>query len=271
MKFSFSLIFSLAVFATARKCGTPEPSQEHLEASQTFAQGAADVENNRQATEAAPITISVWFHVLRAGTLVSQGNIPDSQITAQLDVMNNDYTSTRFKFTLAGITRTTNPSWFYEYDTGSMRAALRRGDYKTLNLYSQNLTNDNFGYCNFPNKPTASVIQDDGCAIHYDTTPGGSIENYNLGRTATHETGHWLGLYHTFEGGCTGGDYISDTPAIKTPTKGCPAGKNTCTGPSYPGDDPIHNFMDWSYDACMTEFTPGQATRMVQMWKKYRA
>lgn len=84
MKFSFSLIFSLAVFATARKCGTPEPSQEHLEASQTFAQEAVNVENSRQATEAAPITISVWFHVLRAGTLVSQGNIPDSQITAQV-------------------------------------------------------------------------------------------------------------------------------------------------------------------------------------------
>lgn len=181
--------------------------------------------------------------------------------------MNNDYTSTRFRFTLAGITRTTNPAWFYEYDTGGMRAALRRGDYKTLNLYFQNLTDDNFGYCNFPNKPTTSVIQDDGCAIHYDTTPGGSFENYNLGRTATHETGHWLGrienkyivippnlaanslstgLYHTFEGGCTGGDYISDTPAIKTPTKGCPADKNTCTGPSYPGDDPIHNYMDWA-------------------------
>lgn len=86
MKFSFSLTLSLAVLATARNCGTPEPSQEHLEVSQMFAQEAADEENNRQSGEEAPITVPVWFHVLREGNLVSQGNIPDSQLTAQVRV-----------------------------------------------------------------------------------------------------------------------------------------------------------------------------------------
>ncbi|KAF3910359.1 Ulilysin [Dactylellina cionopaga] len=110
----------------------------------------------------------------------------------------------------------------------------------------------------------------DGCQVSPTTVPGGTIAQANMGATLTHEAGHWFGLFHTFEGGCEGGDLVDDTPAQANATSGCPAGKDTCTGPQYPGVDPIHNYMDYSDDSCMTEFTPGQAARVNQLWDQIR-
>jgi len=86
----------------------------------------------------------------------------------------------------------------------------------------------------------------DGLNILYTTAPGGSLRNYNLGGTVTHEVGHWLGLFHVFQGGCTGsGDMIADTPPQSTLTDGCPVGQDSCSGG---GVDSIHNYMDYSYE-----------------------
>ncbi|KAK2925054.1 Metallopeptidase, catalytic domain superfamily [Fusarium oxysporum f. sp. vasinfectum] len=152
---------------------------------------------------------------------------------------------------------------------------LRQGDYKTLNLYFTDVAKldglDALGYCFFPEPNVStgsSTFIRDGCVIVAETVPGGSMAPYNLGGTAVHEVGHWFNLFHTFQDGCTGGDLVSDTPAQASQTSGCPARRDSC--PNQAGDDPIHNFMDYSDDVCYEEFTPGQKTRMHSAWTTYR-
>ncbi|CAE6484900.1 unnamed protein product [Rhizoctonia solani] len=227
-------------------------------------------------------TIPVYWHVIQAGTSVNQGNIPQSQITASIDVLNKDYAATGLKFTLAGSEHTTNANWFNRaapdttYQT-AMKQGLRKGNAAALNVYTVGFVNvaqdyqGLLGYATFPSSYSRAPT-DDGVVIRYSTVPGGSAAPFNLGRTLTHEVGHWVGLYHTFQGGCTGsGDFVSDTPAQSDgtggPTSGCPAGKDTCPGG---GVDPIHNYMDYSDDSCMTEFTAGQATRLKSQMSTYR-
>ncbi|CAE6449758.1 unnamed protein product [Rhizoctonia solani] len=225
-------------------------------------------------------SIPVYWHVIQSGTSLSQGNVPDSQITDSIDVLNADYASTGITFTHTETDRTTNASWFNRagpetsYQT-AMKTALRKGGANALNVYTVGYTNVNppglLGYATFPSSYTNNP-SDDGVSILYSSVPGGSAAPFNLGRTLTHEVGHWVGLYHTFQGGCSSpGDYVDDTPpqsdGIGGPTSGCPAGKDTCPGG---GLDPIHNYMDYSDDYCMTEFTPGQNTRLQSQLSTYR-
>ncbi|KAL4451780.1 hypothetical protein ABPG75_007442 [Micractinium tetrahymenae] len=99
--------------------------------------------------------------------------------------------------------------------------------------------------------------------IDFRTLPGGPFELYSGGRTLTHEAGHWLGLDHTFPSlpGCDAdADGVADTPVQALPSRACLQGKDSC--PGRPGLDAIHNFMDYSQDSCMLEFTLGQVARM---------
>ena len=164
----------------------------------------------------------------------------DSQVHAQIDVMNQDYNGTGLSFQLQNITRTLNATWFNNASPNAdvqtaMKNALRQGDAKTLNLYTVGFTSGNgrglLGYSTFP-ADYAGNPMDDGVVILYSSLPGGSMTNFSLGRTSTHEVGHWLGLYHPFQGGCEGdGDYVDDTPAEASPSAGCPTGRDTCSGP----------------------------------------
>jgi len=224
----------------------------------------------------APRTIDVYFHVINNGTGIANGDIPATQISAQLAVLDDAFASSGFSFNLVATDRTTNASW-YTAGPGSaaekqMKAALRKGTADDLNLYSSNPGGGLLGWATFPSdykrNPSA-----DGVVILFSSVPGGSAAPYNEGDTGTHEVGHWLGLYHTFQGGCRdgerGGDYVTDTPAEKSAAYGCPVGRDTCTRRS-PGLDPIENFMDYTDDGCMVEFSAGQAARMDAMFATYR-
>jgi hypothetical protein len=219
-------------------------------------------------------TIPVYWHVINNGTSLSQGNIPDSQITSQLNVLNAAYAGTGWQFSLAATDRTTNSSW-YTCSGGTcetqMKTALRRGSADDLNIYSNNMGGGLLGWATFPSSYASSPNMD-GVVILFSSVPGGSAAPYNLGDTATHEVGHWMGLYHTFQGGCarqsTGGDGVSDTPAERSPAYGCPVGRDSCR--HIAGLDPITNFMDYTDDACMDRFTAGQDARMDSQFTAYR-
>ncbi|MER7543790.1 zinc metalloprotease [Actinomadura sp.] len=215
---------------------------------------------------AASITVRVHFQVVYG----SAGNVSDSTLQRQMDVLNDAYADSGISFTLSEIKRTRNASWFSDPEgyERQMKNSLHVGNAQDLNIYTADLGSSLLGWATFPSSYRSQPAMD-GVVIHYQSLPGGALGNYNEGDTATHEVGHWMGLYHTFQGGCSGqGDRVSDTPAERSPASGCPTGRDTC---SAPGADPIHNFMDYSYDSCMYEFTPGQAARMQSQWAAYRA
>jgi len=221
-------------------------------------------------------TIPVYVHVIRTST--GSGDVSDTRIAQQITFLNDAYnggtiggSTTKFQFTLAATDRTNNSTW-YTMSPGSSaeaqaKAALRRGSADDLNLYFASPGGGLLGWATFPWE-YASKPANDGVVILNTSVTGGSATNYNQGDTATHEVGHWMGLYHTFMNGCASpGDSVSDTPDEATATSGCPTSKDTC-GTS--GVDPIHNYMDYSYDQCLYQFSTGQATRMDSYYTTYR-
>ncbi|GAB3208331.1 Pregnancy-associated plasma protein-A [Marinactinospora thermotolerans DSM 45154] len=221
-----------------------------------------------------PQTIPVVVHVISSRT--GTGDLGQATIDEQIAVMNKGFSGgyggadTGFRFELREVTRTRNDTWFsgFPQREDTIKGQLRKGGPETLNLYIVNMDDGVLGRSTFPQN-YADAPDRDGVVIDYRTVPGGGREKFDLGYTATHETGHWLGLFHTFQNGCDSpGDYVDDTPYEREQSAGCPEGRDTC---SSAGEDPIHNFMNYSDDACLREFTEGQAQRMAQSWAAFRA
>jgi hypothetical protein len=234
-------------------------------------------------TERAPgsVTIDVAFHVITSAS-GKEGYVSEEALRHQVRVLNDAFAGkapggvgapTPFKFRLLSIDWTANDAWFnmeYRPDpTEAERAAkttLNRGDKSTLNIYTIKISERPFGWARWPWELDKGV---DGVVIKDMTLPGGGEHAYDEGDTATHEVGHWLGLFHTFERGCNSlGDEVEDTPAELGPTKYCPLQVDSC--PNESGQDSIDNFMNYTYDSCMFKFTAGQARRMDLMHRRHR-
>jgi hypothetical protein len=223
---------------------------------------------------AGTTSIPTYFHVISRGSGVENGDISNHMIQQQMKVLNDAFAPSGFQFTLASVDRTVNPTWYTMMPgtaaEAEAKAALRKGGAGTLNIYSAGPGGGLLGWAMFPFW-YASYPTLDGVVILHSSLPGGSAEPYNLGDTATHEVGHWLGLFHTFEGSCSSfGDLVPDTPGERSPAGGCPIGRDSCNGSKSPGVDPIENFMDYTDDACMYKFSLDQIARMQGMWMTYR-
>lgn len=262
------------------RCGTPEGTPEQRAAVE---QAQALWRQLFPEPSARMREIPVAFHVLHDG---AEGAVTDQQIEDQIAELNWGYRQADQDFVLHSVERTNKRKWFRKCFIVNAQGNISRVYKKitkrlavdpahTLNIYSCRpaFGGDVFlGFATFP----WFFPEDDkkhSAVVHWLSLPGGAFP-YDEGDTAVHEVGHYVGLYHTFYpyevlgDGCTPpGDYVNDTKYEMSPASGCPEGRNTCP---QPGADPIHNFMDYSYDACINKFTAGQRNRFDEALDIYR-
>ncbi len=303
----FTLLFvgliSFSMFGQ-RNCGTMEvlerleredpgikESMDQIEAKTRFF-----VDNHKEVT--GVVTIPVVVHVVYNN---STENISSAQIQSQIDVLNDDFrrlnsdasntpsdfigvaADVQIEFCLAsvdpsgnsttGITRTsTNVSAFGTNDAMKFSSQGGKDAWPTssyLNIWVCDISGGILGYAQFPGGPAST----DGVVVDYAYfgTTGTATAPFNLGRTATHEVGHWLNLRHIWgDGGCSVDDFVNDTPEAGGPNyTGAPCtypGPNSCRpkGRNKGNDlpDMFMNYMDYSDDGCMNMFTSGQTSRM---------
>ncbi|KAK5625587.1 hypothetical protein RRF57_001303 [Xylaria bambusicola] len=266
---------------TVFACGNPPlAAEEHAIMARAFAEER--MMKNIQVDAEIP-TVNVYFQVIASSEKPDDGWVDFSEtgITAKykltlvrtvVEVLNDNYNKHGIKFRWAGTIRTINKTWAQGQDVDAMKSQLRMGSYSDLNIYLHPALPDNAaGLCTLPRPVSdAGSYSSDGCQILTGTLPGdGRYNGLNDGKAGVHEVGHWFGLAHTFLNGCNEpGDYVEDTPYEASPPKGGCAERDSC--PGKPGNDPIHNHMDYTSGSCHTEFTPGQQTRMHNQWAKYR-
>lgn len=294
----FVFIGSTTIFAQ-EKCGTSHKTQKKLQ-DPAIAQRVAEIEaftqrwiqENQHLTQRSVVTIPVVVHVLYAD---ATSNISEAQIQSQFPILNADFRKTNadfsntptafqavaadieIEFCLAntdpsgnptdGITRTSVPSNFdYEnnYFNSSAGGVAPWDNTQYLNVWLGHLGNS--GLLGFATPP-GTAGQDDGVVIDHRAwgNTGTVVSPNHLGRTATHEIGHYLNLEHLWgpsNGGCNEDDFVNDTPLQHTESSGCETYPyfDNCTAS---GDGIMFmNYMDYSDDNCLVMFTQGQKLRM---------
>ena len=249
--------------------------------------------------KATLLTLPVVFHIITSGSGAT--NINAIWVQRQVDQLNIDYRNlagsnnsvaadVEIQFCLAmvdpsgnvlpepGINRVTAYG-AGPFNTTTMDNTVKPGTIwnpnNYINIWVANLSNSLLGYAQFPSSSGLAGLNTNGGSANTDGvvilyTSLGSTANpnpaggvYGMGRTLTHELGHWLGLRHIWgDGACNVDDFCADTPAASSSNYGCPTGTNSCTGGSYPGNDMIENYMDYTDDGCMNIFTADQKTRI---------
>ena len=251
------------------QCGVKDLSPAEVEEVERMADEAFRLRGFPEA--GAEVVIPVAFHVISKGESEREGNVPESMLDDQIDALNIAYADMGVTFTKASVDRTVNSRWYSMIpgmpSESQAKKALVIDAQTTFNVYTASPGLGLLGWATWPWKLGMSPEMD-GVVMHNETLPGGAYQSYNEGDTLVHEAGHWMGLYHTFQGGCSGGgDKVDDTPAEASATSGCPKNKDTCPGG---GEDPIENFMDYSDDDCMFEFSNGQVDRALGMSGLFR-
>ncbi len=287
---------------TKRTCGTMDVHRRLLTESESYARERDQIENMalayrmgfREVSRTGIVQIPVVVHVVWRE---AKQNIPDAQIQSQIDVLNKDFRKLNsdvsqvppvwsdlaadlgIEFFLAtkdpdgnptsGITRThTSVASFSDNDSVKSRATGGKDAWPSdryLNIWVCQLGGGLLGYAQFPGGPTET----DGVVILHSAfgttvTTSDSENHYNKGRTATHEIGHWLNLYHIWgdDGtGCSGSDMVDDTPNQGGPNYESPVFPHISCN-NEPNGDMFMNYMDYVYDDDMFMFTQGQAIRI---------
>ncbi len=264
--------------ATGKRCLVKVRNRDSLFSAETSDCSLTQTVIRDEYHPARVITIPTVFHVISMAD--GTGNISDQKIYDQMAALNEDYRAlagtlgeqgfdSMVQFELVAITRTVNDTWFADGDAAesAYKTALGRDQDRYFNVYSTSAMGY-LGYSYLPQDEAGSVY--DGVVLLYESVGGrdNGYTPYDQGRTLVHETGHYLGLYHTFEGGCVNGylagDLIVDTPPEAAEHYGCEETFSCGTA------DPIHNYMDYTDDTCMHEFTPEQSNRVVCSLLNYR-
>lgn len=279
----------LATAPTQRKCDADVILQEQLANDPTFKANYEAQERltqeyiamkKRGMIQQATITIPVVVNVVYR---TAAENVSDAQIQSQIDVLNKDFNATNsdfnsyipteyanlkanvgITFRLAAVYRkqTTKVSFRTNDDVKkTSKGGLNPTDPTTkLNIWVCTLSNSILGYAQFPGGPAAT----DGVVILNTAfgTVGTAAAPFNLGRTATHEVGHWVNLRHIWGDATCGNDQVDDTPLHNTANYGCPAQGHlsTCSGTP---KEMWMNYMDYTDDRCMYMFSTGQSARML--------
>ncbi|MEM6270390.1 MAG: M43 family zinc metalloprotease [Bacteroidota bacterium] len=307
----------MALFAQGRTCATVDKELLYRDAAQRAHEQRTerrirawiDAHADRRGSTVT-YTIPTVVHVVQFSQINA---LTDQCIFDQLEVLNRDFQKrnadttlvpneflavlgdAEIEFCLArldpdgnpttGITRTISPMWANHNpgDEDSLKAQVHWPPDRYYNIWVPSFINGGIlGYATFPSQLAASP-QLDGVVINGQHFGSGDCANppYDQGRTLTHETGHWLGLFHTFQGGpCQGnsaatcaisGDNICDTPPVSGSTFGCPGNKNTCLETPLDRSDMTMNYMDYVNDACMYMFSAGQVDRVQAILGTVRA